>query len=298
MSKCHILLRGDGFMLPWVVAMKVFSKKNKLSLSAVTAAALLVSLLLQSSISAHQDAAALSTSPTVYDGSIAMVTIAFGHAYTDQLTAMNNMTKYHFTGNISPVGTKIGKGGYLTQTSLLNLKSQGWQILSHSMTHPRISSTTPNSVLQYEIVQSKQNLTNMGLCITGYESPFDIITTNSASIIKSNYKYTVINPDHQNTVYSITHDGAKWGFPVAIHYYGVGKGIGINNFAAAKPLVDYAIAHHTYLILNFHQIDNISDPYSTPPPTFWQILQYIKQKSDAGQLKVENSVQALGISCP
>ncbi len=246
--------------------------------------------------SLNQNAAAIT--PTQYNGTIATVTFAFGHAYKSQLQAMNNLTKYHFMGNISPVYTKIGNSGYLSISQLLTLQNNGWQILSDSMTHPKIDSSTPDSTLQYEIVQSKQNLTSNGFCITGYESPFDIITTNSSYYIQNNYNYAVINPNHQNTVYSISNDGLQWNFPVAIHYYGVGKGLAYNNFTTIKPLIDYAIKNKTYLVLNFHQIDQSTNPYSTYPQDIWQIMKYVHQQSNAGKLHVENSVQALGISCP
>src|SRR5437660_1257935 len=103
-----------------------------------------------------------ASTTTVYDGSIGMVTLAFGHAFASELPAIKNVTNYQFVGNISPVETKIGTVGYMTQTDLLNYKNTGWQILSHSMTHPRIDSTTSSTVLQYELVQSKDFLTNMG----------------------------------------------------------------------------------------------------------------------------------------
>lgn len=236
--------------------------------------------------------------PDTYDSSIGTLTFAFGHAYKSELPAIKNVTSYNFAGNISPVVTKIGNSGYMTQADLINYKNAGWEILSHSMTHPRIDSTTSSSVLQYEIVQSKNALTNMGFCITGYESPYDVITTNSAVYIKNNYKYAVINPNKQNTLYSISNDGLKWNFPIAIHYTGVGNGLGIHDFATAKAVIDYAINNHTYLILNFHQIDSSGDTYSTYPSTFWKILQYVKQKSDAGKINVQNSAQALGVLCP
>ena len=239
-----------------------------------------------------------SATPEVYDGSKGTLTLAFGHAYLTELPAIQNTTNYNFTGNISPVVTKIGNSGYITMSDLINYKNKDWQILSHSMTHPRISSTTSDSVLKYEIVQSKNTLTNNGFCITGYESPFDVITTNSSVYIKHNYKWAVINPNRQNTLYSISHDGLKWGFKTAVHYSGVGNGLAIHDFTTAKAAIDYAITNHTYLILNFHQMDYSGNTYSTPPPLFWQILQYAKQQSDSGQLNVESTVQALGISCP
>ncbi len=276
---------------------KIKIKRSKLFYCAFAGIILLSGVFLPGgSWSTQQNAAALTATP--YNGTFATVTFAFGHAYKSQLQAMNNLTKYHFMGNISPVETKIGTSGYLTVSQLLSLQTSGWQILSHSMTHPKIDSSTPDSTLQYEIVQSKQDLTNDGLCITGYESPFDIITTNSAYYIQSNYKYAVIKPNHQNTMYSISHDGLQWNFPVAIHYYGVGKGLAYNNFTTVKPLIDYAIKYHTYLILNFHQIDSSTNPYSTYPEDFWQILQYVHQQSNNDKLQVENAVQALGISCP
>jgi len=273
-------------------------KKSRLFYSVVSAIILISGVVLPSVISSYQQEASALIAPAKYNGSKGTLTFAFGHAFKSELPAIINVTRYNFGGNISPVETKIGDIGYMTQTQLLNYQNAGWQILSHSMTHPRIDSTTSSSVLKYQIVQSKSALTNIGLCITGYESPFDIITTNSAVYIKNNYKYAIINPNRQNTVYSITHDGLKWNFPTAIHYYGVGKGLSIHDFATAKKQIDYAINNHTYLVLNFHQIDSSTNPYSTYPSVFWQILQYAKQKSDAGQLNVENSVQALGISCP
>ena len=273
-------------------------KKSRLFFSAISTIILISGVaLLPITLSSQQEASALA-SPPIYDGSKGAVTFAFGHAFKSQLPAIKNVTSFGFTGNISPVETKIGKSGWMTQSDLTNYKNAGWQILSHSMTHPRISSSTSDSVLKYEIVQSKNALTNMGFCITGYESPFDVITTNSAVYIKNNYKYAVINPNKYNTPYSITHDGSNWGFNKAVHYYGVGNGLAIHDFNSAKAAIDYAVNNHAYLILNVHQIDNSGTTYHTSPALYWKILQYVKQKSDAGQLNVENSVQALGISCP
>jgi len=241
--------------------------------------------------------AALQFNPptaTAYNGSIGMVSFGFDHAFANQLLAVNSMAKYNFAGTIYVIVTKIDKNGFMTQQNLTNLYNMGWEIASHSMTHTKISDPTSDATLRYEIVNSKEMLIAKGFCVAGYVSPYDKITSKSSTYIKSNYNYTFVPVNKQNTLYTITNDGAKYGFPLVLHHMSVGNTRVINNFDTAKKQIDSAIANKTWLLMNFHGIDYTANGYSTKPELFTQILDYVKQKYDAGQLTVATQAGGLG----
>jgi hypothetical protein len=64
--------------------------------------------------------------------------------------------------------------------------------------------------------------------------------------------------------------------------------------ATVKMWIDNAIAHKSWVILMFHQIDNGGDQYSTLPANLQEIINYVKTK---GVLTVINR-QGLQLMLP
>src|SRR4029077_20310601 len=102
-------------------------------------------------------------------------------------------------------------------------------------------------------------------------------------------------PQKPNTLYSITHDGLKYGMPLALHHWGVGNlPATLNNFTQIKNIIDSAVQNHTWVVFDFHQLDNTGLGYHASPQLFWHVLEYIKEKHDADQIIVGSIDDGLG----
>jgi hypothetical protein len=265
---------------------------------------LMITLLLSGFILAAQPTlnpfpfplASAQAAAKAYDGTKGYVTIWFEHAFASQRQAMENMSKYGMRASIDVVVQKVGQPGYMTWTELQGWNSNaGFEIMSHSETHLVISDSTPYETLYYEIVQSKLDLQNHGFDPTHYGPPNNVFTAEASELMSDNYKYTRVQPQIPNTSYTINHDGLKYGFSKALHHYGVGNGAALPTFDSVKQVIDSAIQNHTWIVLNFHQIENSSVALRTSPQIVSQILDYIRQKSSAGQLIVDTSENGLGL---
>jgi hypothetical protein len=239
-----------------------------------------------------------------YDGTKGTVTIWFDHCYNSQIPAINSMTSDGFIGGILVVVQKANKDGYCTWNQIHSFNKQGWEIISHSEDHKRATPQTTQKQLAYEIIQSKIDLQNQGFNVIIYESPYTAITSASTTMIGQNYKASQVPGCEQNTLTSIKNDGNNpalgynfpKGFPV-LHHCGIGvSGSPLNTFDQVKAQIDSAIIHKTWILVNFHQIDNSPAAYHTPPALFTKVLNYIKQQSDAGKLQFVRPDVGLGIS--
>lgn len=234
-----------------------------------------------------------------FDGSKAYLTLWFDHAFADQIPAINAMVEADLHGAILVRTGVIGNPEYMTWNDLNFYANHGIEMIDHSVTHPIISPITSQGKLVKEVLTSKSTLQQHGFRVLGYLSPYDLITSESARLIDSHFKYSVVPSVKQNTVKSISTEGKQYGFNVPVlQHYGVGipPGPPLNNFTAAKTQIDYAILHHTWLVLNFHQLDNKLISYHADPKLFQEILKYIKQKVATKQITVVTPSEGLGLS--
>jgi hypothetical protein len=236
---------------------------------------------------------------TVYDGSKAGIMLTFEHATSDQLTAINNEMP-DMIGTMAPLSKRVGTSGHITQAQLLDLQSKGFEIASHSATHYSISSSTSASILYAETVQSKIDLENMGFEIRGFIPPSNKITTASFELIKNNYQWTsFFSPityqpkymtmetlSYSNSTYGIYHEYA----------FGVGNSYAVDTFADAKVEIDKAIANKYLIAFKFHGIKTGSGSYLTSPTMFHDIVDYVRQQRDLGNIDVLTRSQGAGFS--
>jgi len=233
-----------------------------------------------------------------YDGSRTYVTIWFDHAFLDQTQAVDLMLKDGIKGALLIRTGVVGEPDYMSWDQLRYYASKGFEMTDHSITHPKISDYTSHSRLTQEILLSRTIITNHQVKITGYLSPYDHLTNQSVSIINQHFKWTVIPSWEQNTVSTIKNAGKQYGFTIpTLQHFGVGvpPGPPLNDFAAVKKQIDYAIQNHTWLVLSFHQIDSAKIPYHTDSTLFTKTVNYIKQKADARQLITVTPSEGLGI---
>ncbi|EKD56144.1 MAG: polysaccharide deacetylase [uncultured bacterium] len=98
--------------------------------------------------------------------------ITFDDGYQDAYTnALPVLTKYNFTATFYIITNNIGKYNYLTWDQITQLKNNGMDIGSHTLSHPDLSKAT-NSRVENEITQSKKVLEEkIGVVITDFCYP-------------------------------------------------------------------------------------------------------------------------------
>jgi peptidoglycan/xylan/chitin deacetylase (PgdA/CDA1 family) len=101
------------------------------------------------------------------------VIITFDDGHLDNYTtAFPIMQKYSFTGVLYIVGKYLGTPGYMNSDQIIEMYHAGWEVGSHSMSHPDTTILEPEQQ-RYEIVESRKFLQDiLGLPILTFAYPF------------------------------------------------------------------------------------------------------------------------------
>jgi peptidoglycan/xylan/chitin deacetylase (PgdA/CDA1 family) len=102
------------------------------------------------------------------------IIITFDDANADNYTnAFPIMKKYGFTGVLYVPYTYIGVPNYLTVDQIHEMAAAGWEVGSHTLTHPSNFLVLSPAALRNEIVESRQKLEALlGLPILTFAYPF------------------------------------------------------------------------------------------------------------------------------
>ena len=88
------------------------------------------------------------------------VVITFDDGYKDVIEqGFDILQKYHFKAVVFIIVDKVGQPGYLTWEDVARLKSAGWEIGSHTLTHPDLTKLNKEKAKK-EIQESKTVLEN------------------------------------------------------------------------------------------------------------------------------------------
>lgn len=155
----------------------------------------------------------------------------------------------------------IGNEGRLTKTQILELKNEGWEIISHSNTHTHLTELT-DSQIHEQLSQSKQALKNMGIETNAIAYPNGDYNSRVVEIVKQYY-------DLGLTVGNIAND-----LPLntyAINRIGVGAW-GLSSWTLIKDRIDQTIERGTLGVIMTHVGDNDQSDNNLITET----IQYIK----------------------
>ena len=99
------------------------------------------------------------------------VTFMFDDGYkSTRTTAKPILDRYGFVGSSAVVSDLVGTAGYMTPQDLRDLQAAGWDIASHSATHPSMPSLSTMAA-ETELQKSKSTLTALGLTIDTFVWP-------------------------------------------------------------------------------------------------------------------------------
>jgi peptidoglycan/xylan/chitin deacetylase (PgdA/CDA1 family) len=239
------------------------------------------------------------------------ITFTFDDGLTSALTlAAPTLQTYGITGTDYIITKCVGTTGtcladqtasYMTWSQIKSLHdTYGWNIGSHTQTHPYLASTgdgeqalLTDAQVDTELKQSKADLAAQGYDAVDFAAPYG---------------------DYNNTVLA---DAAKYyatfrGFAdIGANSYPYNDRLVVNEqiqegttgdatrvtFAMAQKYIDDAIAGNQWLTLTFHNITattpTSSDDYATSNALLGQIAAYVKTQVDAGKITVSTPHDAI-----
>lgn len=256
-------------------------------------------LALSSPLWLSRNSGALVQNPTA----TAKISFTFDDGFASALTqAQPTLTKYGLTGT-SYVTTKcIGMTTvpntcradndvrYMSWTQVKQLQAAGWEIGSHTQTHPYLASSdaddgqpnvlTPAQVTQ-ELSQSKADLAAQGITANAFASPYGDYSPATLAEIAKYYTSHRGFADQANNVWPYN-DYLLNNMPVQ-------AGVTV---AQVKAKIDAAIANKQWLILTMHDIrtspSTNPDDYQYSTANLDRIAAYVKSKQNAGLITPVN----------
>lgn len=233
----------------------------------------------------------------------AKISFTFDDGFASARTqAQPTLTKYGLTGT-SYVTTKcVGMTTvpntcradndvrYMTWTQIKQLQAAGWEIGSHTQTHPYLASSdaddgqpnvlTPAQVAQ-ELSGSKADLAAQGITATAFASPYGDYNPATLSEIAKHYTSHRGFADQANNIWPHS-DYLLNNMPVQ-------AGVTV---AQVKAKIDAAIANKQWLILTMHDIrvnpSTNPDDYQYSTANLDRIAAYVKSKQNAGLITPVN----------
>ena len=236
-------------------------------------------------------AAAAKVSFTFDDGLASAATVAQPILAANGLTA----TDYVITGCVGM--TKVNNtchantdAIYMTWAQITKLQSQGWEIGSHTVTHPYLATSdatdgqpnvlTPAQVTT-ELTQSKTTLASHGINAQAFSTPYgDYNNSTLAQIAKyysSHRGFADQNPNN-------------WAYnDYLLNDMQVQEGVTV---AQVEARIDQAIASKQWLVLTMHDIkakpSTNPDDYEYSTAELTAIAAYVKAKQKAGLISATN----------
>ncbi len=138
------------------------------------------------------------------------------------------------------VTDRINTEDYLTASQLLELQNDGWEILSHTKSHPNLRKLSENQI-ETELFQSKSVLEGLGLKVKSLVYPFNKY---NEAVIKIAGKYYRAGRGGRKILKSSLPDQYK------LKSFSSG-----HAFSKIKDLIDKAFSEKQWLILYHHRID-------------------------------------------
>jgi peptidoglycan/xylan/chitin deacetylase (PgdA/CDA1 family) len=102
------------------------------------------------------------------------VIITFDDGNLDNYTnAFPIMQKYGFTGVLYIVSNRLQSDGYLNVAQIKEMAAAGWEVGSHSISHPSLTGNLDPAFIRHEIVDSKKQLEEaLGVPVLTFAYPF------------------------------------------------------------------------------------------------------------------------------
>lgn len=192
------------------------------------------------------------------------VSFTFDDGFDTVMDANEILLKYGYKGTAFITTELIGVDGHLSADQIKYLYISGWEIGSHTVTHPDLTAVDHDQMVN-ELELSKKTLEDMGITVHSFASPYGKYNSDTIDEI-ANY-YTI----HR------TGDGIYNTIPVEDMYHIKAFEVKQNTpVEDIKQMVTYANDKHLWLVLIFHKIDDTSE-YGYSKDKFEEVVEFVRE---------------------
>lgn len=183
-----------------------------------------------------------------------------------------------FFGETGPLNS--GEAWVVSWNEVRELQNKyGWEIGSHSITHPYLTQVTDEQLLK-ELKGSKEDFAAQGITVRGFATPFGDWDQRVLAAIQKQYEW------HR----------AAWGganiWPYNIYQITVREPTNTTSASEVRGWIDEAIVKQQWLVLLFHGVvPGVPQPYEYNVDEFRKIVDYVT----ASGIAVVTISEALGL---
>jgi peptidoglycan/xylan/chitin deacetylase (PgdA/CDA1 family) len=179
--------------------------------------------------------------PALADNSKPLFTFVFDDGNATDYLAANDIFKTRGEVACSAVVTDwINTKNYLTASQLLELQNDGWEILSHTKSHPNLRELSGDRI-ENEMSQSKATLENLGIKVKNLVYPFNMNNDLVRNIARKYYRSA--------------RGGRSMPNPYVIDRYELKSYSVKHNVDKMKGYIDKAYSERKWLIFYHHGIE-------------------------------------------
>ncbi len=208
-----------------------------------------------------------------YNKQKAYITLTFDDGYEEHITvAFPILKKHNVTATEYVIAGLIG--GYFENTKLMTtddikiLEDAGWEIGSHSMTHPFLT-TLNDSQLTWELEESKNILQSNKFKVNSFSVPYGDYNDRVKRKCWEHYQSVRPSLNGYNSLNNLDKYElkSKWV-------------LNSTTLEDMKSWVDYARDNDLGLIIMLHHVsNNLSNEYTITPENLDKLIQYIKNQN-------------------
>ncbi len=195
-----------------------------------------------------------------------MITFCFDDGYISTYEfAYPILKEYGFVGTAFIIPSKVGEDGYMTWSQIKELYQEGWEIGSHSYTHPYLTQVSDQK-LEREVFLSKVVLEREGFNVVSFASPYGDWNEHTLSVIRQYYLlHRTSWPFDLNSL------------PLTEEQHYTLKAVGVDEISLdeVKQWILRAKEEKKWLILIFHRINEDVDEYNLTLGAFREIVDYV-----------------------
>jgi len=176
------------------------------------------------------------------DKSIPLVTFIFDDGNDTDYIVAKDIFDAHGDVACSAITTDwINTKNHLNVSQLTELQNNGWEILSHTVSHPNLK-TLPESQVETELAQSKATLEGLGLTVKNLAYPYNKNNYTIREVAKKHYRagrsgHNMLNP------------------PTILDQYDLKAYSSNHPLSKLEGHVDKAYSEKKWLILYHHRIE-------------------------------------------
>jgi len=175
------------------------------------------------------------------NGLVPLLTFVFDDGNdTDYLVAREIFKQHQATASFAITTGWIGEKDYLTASQLLELQKDGFEIMSHTVSHPNLKSLDEKQI-EHELSSSKKTLEAMGVRVKNLVYPYN----------KNNSLVREVAAKH----YRSARGGRRMMNPAQPEQYELKSYPANHNVNKIKSLIDRANSENKWLILYYHNLD-------------------------------------------